>query len=201
VRNFLSFIRTTALGGLVVIIPLAVLIIVLLKILNFLEVITDKLVATLPFEFLENPVVMFSLAFLALLGICFFTGLLLRTDTGASIKQRIDDWLDDKIPLYGVLRSITQHIAGVDEAQLTPAEIDLYGNATRMLGFIIEQLPDGRYCVYVPDSPIFTVGRTYIVEEQQITRLKGAAKVTMDAITQWGAGTRQIYQELRRDEE
>jgi uncharacterized membrane protein len=201
VKNFLGFIKTTVLGGLVVIIPLAILVIVLLQILTFLEALTETLVEILPFEFLENPIVMFSLAFLALVGICFFTGLLLKTDTGASIKQRIDDWLDDKIPLYGVLRSITQHIAGIDEAQLTPAEINLHGNTTRVLGFIIEQLPDGRFCVYVPDSPILTVGRTYIVEEQQITRLKGAARATVDAITQWGAGTKQIYQELRSDEE
>ena len=141
---------------------------------------------------------MFILVFSALIGICFVTGLLLKTNTGSAIKQRIDGWLDDKVPMYGVIRSITAHFAGIDEAQLTPAEIDLYGNTTRVLGFVIEQLPDGRQCVYVPDSPILTVGRTYIVEEHQITRLQGAARAAMDAVTQWGAGTRQLYSESAR---
>jgi uncharacterized membrane protein len=192
-RNFLSFIKTTALGGLVVIVPLAILIIVLLQVFNFLKSVTEALTKILPFVFLEQPVVMFILVFSALIGICFVTGLLLRTNTGSAIKQRIDGWLDDKVPMYGVIRSITAHFAGIDEAQLTPAEIDLHGNTTRVLGFVIEQLPDGRQCVYVPDSPILTVGSTYIVEEHQISRLPGAARAAADAITQWGAGTRQLY--------
>ncbi len=195
-KNFLSFVKTSALGGLAVILPLAVLFIVLRKTLDTLKSIAEKLVAILPFEFLGSPAILFSLALLALIGICFVTGLLLKTNTGATLKRNIDEWMDDKIPLYGVLRSITQHIAGVDEAQLTPAEINLYGNTTRVLGFIIEKLPDDRFCVYVPDSPILTVGRTYIVEEQQITPLRGAARAAVDAITQWGAGTKHIYRKL-----
>ncbi len=194
-----GFVKTTALGGLVVIVPLAVLIIVLVQILAFVTDLTAQVVELLPFPFLQNPVVLIALALATVVALCFFTGLLLLTATGNAIKERIDHYLEEKVPLYGMLQSITKQFIGVDNMQLTPAEIDLHGTATRVLGFIVEQLPDGRYSVYVPDSPVLTVGKTYIVEEHQVTRLEGSARATVDAITQWGAGTKYIYKSGQPD--
>ena len=192
-KQTVSFVKTTVLGGLVVIVPLAVLIIVLLEVLDFAVNLTATLVELSPFEFLENPIVLISLALITVVALCFFTGLLLLTSTGAAIKNRIDLFLEEKVPLYGMLQAITRQFVGIGDKQLAPAEIDLYGNGTRALGFIVEQLDDSRYVVYVPDSPMLTVGRTYIVEEQQLLRLPGSTRATVDAITQWGAGARQIY--------
>ena len=192
-KKTFGFLKTTVLGGLVVIVPLAVLIIVLLEILDFMLEVTGKLVELLPFEFLTNPAVVIGLALLTIVALCFLTGLLLLTSTGAAIKHRVDVFLEEKVPLYGMLQAITRQFVGIDDKQLTPAEIDLHGSGTRVLGFIVEQLEDGRYCVYVPDSPVLTVGRTYIVEEHQLVRLPGSTRAAVDAITQWGAGARQIY--------
>lgn len=194
-KKTFGFVKTTALGGLVVIVPLAILIIVLVQVLDFVAELTAKAVELLPFPFLENPAVLILLALLTTVALCFFTGLLLLTSTGTNIKNRIDHFLEEKVPLYGMLQSITKQFAGIDNRQLTPAEIDLHGTATRVLGFIVEQLPDGRYSVYVPHSPVLTVGQTYIVDERQVTPLKGSARATVDAVTQWGAGTRFIYKE------
>lgn len=192
-KNTFGFVKTTVLGGLVVIVPLAVLIIVLLEIIDFVVDLTAWAVELLPFDFLANPFVLISLALATIVGLCFFTGLLLLTSPGAALKQRIDVFLEEKVPLYGMLQAITRQFVGIDDKQLTPAEIDLYGSETRVLGFVVEELKDGRYCVYVPDSPVLTVGRTYIVGEHQLARLEGSTRAAVDAITQWGAGARQIY--------
>ena len=194
-KKVISFVKTTALGGLVVMVPLAILIIVLLQILSFAVDLTAEIAQLLPFEFLTNPAVLVALGILSVVALCFVTGLLLQTSPGNAIKQRLDTFLEERVPLYGMIQAITRQFVGIDDKHLMPAEIDLHGSGTRVLGFVVEQLDDGRYCVYVPDSPVLTVGRIYIVGEDQITRLPGATRATVDAITQWGGGTRQIYKD------
>lgn len=192
-KQSLDFVKTTAIGGLVVIVPLAILLFVTAQIL-FVAIGAIRTIAPLlPFDFLENPVVVSLLAIAIIIGLCFFTGLALRTATGAGLQQRLDKFLERKVPLYGVIRSITQRFAGMEDEQLTPAEIDLHGNGTGVLGFIMERLGDGRYCVFVPDVPLLTVGRMFVVNETQIRRLPGSMHTAAEAVTQWGVGLAEVY--------
>jgi len=192
-KQSLGFIKTTALGGLVVIVPLAILLFVAAQILYVAIDVISTVADQLPFEFLENPLVVGLLAVASIIGICFVTGLAVRTATGANLQQRFDRFLERKVPLYGVVRSITQRFAGIEDEQLTPAEIDLYGSGSGLLGFIMERLPDGRYCVFVPDVPLLTVGRMFVVSEAQITRLPGSMHTAAEAVTQWGVGLTAVY--------
>jgi len=192
-KQSLGFIKTTALGGLVVIVPLAILLFVTAQILYIAIDMISQVAEWLPFAFLDNPVVISLLAIAVIIAICFFTGLAVRTATGANLQQRFDRFLERKIPLYGVVRSITQRFAGIEDEQLTPAEIDLYGSGSGLLGFIMERLPDGRFCVFVPDVPLLTVGRMFVVTEAQVRRLPGSMHTIAEAVTQWGVGLNAVY--------
>ena len=192
-KRSLGFIKTTALGGLVVIVPLAILLFAAAQVLYVAIDIVRQVAALLPFRFLENPVVVGLLAVTVIIAVCFLTGLAVRTATGADLQQRFDRFLERKVPLYGVVRSITQRFAGIEDEQLTPAEIDLYGSGSGLLGFIMERLPDGRYCVFVPDVPLLTVGRMVVVNDSQIRRLPGSMNTAAEAVTQWGVGLTAVY--------
>lgn len=194
-KQSLGFIKTTAIGGLVVIIPLAIIVFFVAQILFVALGVVEEIATRLPFEFLENPIIVALVAVATIIGICFLTGLAVQTVTGASMQQRVDSFMEQKIPLYAVIRSITRRFVGINDEQLTPAEIDLYGTGTGVLGFVMERLPDGRHCVFVPDSPLLTVGRMYVVSDEQIRRLPGSMQAAAEVVTQWGVGLTALYQQ------
>jgi len=71
--------------------------------------------------------------------------------------------------------------------------VDLYGSSARALGFLIEQLPDGRCAVYIPHAPVATIGNIYVVDLGAIRTLGASVTDTVSAISQWGVDTRLLY--------
>jgi uncharacterized membrane protein len=191
-KQIIDFFKTTAMGGLVVIIPFAVLSYVLLQMFSVIKSINAKLAGKLAYPILENPVVLIAVSMIALIVICFITGLLLKTLGGKPI-QKFNEFLESKIPMYSMVRTLTKRLAGAKGAEFAPAEIDLYGTETRMMGFVIEKLPNDRICVFIPTAPAITVGQIFIVSRTQVTPLDASPAEAANVITQWGVGTKNLY--------
>ena len=188
-----EFIKTTFVGGIVLIVPLAVLIIAINHLLDLLVSLNTWLAQQLPYENFGNPHVVLAQAIIMLVLACFLTGLLLRAGFLQRLADKINEFLERKIPLYGMVRTMTKRIAGADALQFTPAEVDLYGTGARSLAFVIEELPDDRYAVFVPNAPTLTTGSVAVVPKSSLAILDKPPKLVADAITQWGAGTRELY--------
>jgi uncharacterized membrane protein len=193
-KGTLEFFKTTLLGGLVVLIPLAVVAFVVVSVLGILIEVTALVAEYLPPEIELSPLASILIALLALIGFCFLAGLLLRTGPGDSIKSWIDRNINERIPMLGVIRNLTERFAGIEGTQFTPAEVDLYGSPVRALCFIVEELPDGRRAVFVPDVPTLTLGKLYIVPQESVTVLDATIGQIVNSITQWGAETNRIYE-------
>ena len=58
----------------------------------------------------------------------------------------------------------------------------------------VEDLPDGRRAVFVPDVPTLTLGKLYIVPQESVTILDATIGQIVNSITQWGAETNRIYE-------
>jgi uncharacterized membrane protein len=191
-KKIIDFFKTTVLGGLVVLIPFAILSYVLLQMFSVIQGINATLAGKLPYPILENPVVLIAVSIIALIVICFITGLLLKTLGGKPI-QKFNEFLESKIPMYAMVRTLTKRLTGAKGTEFSPAEIDLYGTETRMMGFIVEKLPDDRICVFVPTAPAITVGQIFIVPKDQVSPLDATPAEAANVITQWGVGTKSLY--------
>jgi uncharacterized membrane protein len=190
-----KFIKTTFLGGLVLIVPLAVLLISLTYLVALLVSLNNSIAKHLPQEVFGHPAAIVAIAIATIVGLCFLAGLLLKTGLGAKLASKLDTFLDDKLPVYGILRKLTQRFTGTDGLEFAPAEVDLHGNETRVLAFVVEELPDDRYAVFVPSSPALTIGQVYLLPKDKVRLLETAPKRTVDAITQWGSGTKLVFEE------
>jgi uncharacterized membrane protein len=193
VKKFIEFIKTTALGGLMLILPFAVGIFILGYIVKGLVKLNNSLAAHLPYAIFDNTVVILAIAICSIILVCFLAGLLLQTGFGKSLSDKLDHFLIDKVPMYGLIKNITQRFTGVDVLALTPAEVDLFGSEARSLAFIIEKLPDNRYAVFVPSSPALTIGQLFILPASSVHMLDKPVKLAIDAISQWGSGTKNLY--------
>jgi uncharacterized membrane protein len=188
-----EFIKTTALGGLVLIIPLAAIGIAFSYIFNLLISVNNAIAKFLPFEFFGRPGFVIAEAVIVIVGVCFFAGLLLRTGFGENFADKLNAFLDAKLPMYSMVRNLAQRLTGTEVLAFTPAEVDLHGSGIRSLGFVIEELPDDRYAVFIPSSPALTIGQVVIAPKANVTKLDKSPKLVMDAITQWGIGTENLY--------
>jgi uncharacterized membrane protein len=198
-----DFLKTTLLGGLVAIVPLSVVAFVLWSMLSALFEVIDAMEGVLSFSPWVNTVVMFFAALAALLVLCFLAGLALRTAIGGTLKEWIDSILVKVVPLYGMAKKMTQRLAGGDGSEFTPALIDLFGSSSRVLGWIVEELPEDRYAVFVPSTPAATFGQIYVVPCRAADPIDAHMAELMGPVTEWGAGTATLFSkgELLADSE
>jgi len=188
----MNFLKTTAIGGFVVIIPLSVALIVLGSVLDTLVDIGNKVSPHLPYGMLGHPVVVVAIAAGTIISLCFITGLLLVTSPGKALGEWMDRNIAQKIPMYGMVKNLTAQFAGLNTRQFQPVEADIYGSGSWVLGFLIEELDDGRLIIFVPSTPMATVGMSYCIPTDRVNELNVPMKDVAEVVTQWGAGSAEL---------
>ncbi len=187
-----DFLKTAAIGGFLVIVPIAIILFVLGQLLFALYALADTVLNALDLQ-VHDALMMLGIAVAALIGLCFVTGLMLQTRVGAFMRDWLNRHVGDRIPMYNALSSLTQRFAGNEGESFKPVEIDLYGSDTRLIGFEIEKLPNERLAVFVPSAPVSTVGNIYVVPRNRISPLQASVADTLSAITQWGVDAKLLY--------
>ncbi len=198
-RRFINFIKTTALGGLLVIVPIAIILFVLGQLFLGLYGLSRELMALLQLD-IDDAMVIFGIAALALVALCFFTGLVVRTRLGNAVKRWFHRHVASRIPMYNAIASLARRFAGVEGMTFAPVEVDLYGTDARALGFLIETLPDNRCTVFVPTAPVATVGNIYVVSRDSAKRIDASMADALTVVTQWGVDSGQLFVDREKGE-
>ena len=193
-RSSLSFLKTTIIGGLLVVIPLSLIIIIFGDLFATLMDVTRPMAKYLPFAALISTLIVTLLALVGILLICFFTGLIVRTSWGIAGKHWFENRVLNRIPMYNIIKNLAHQFVGEEGTQFLPAEIDLHDSNCAVLGAIVEELGDGRLAVYVPSTPAAAVGQIYLIPEKRVKRLNASLGATINSITEWGIGTRKLYE-------
>ena len=191
--NLFSFFKTTIIGGLVVIVPLAIIAFVVGDAVTSLITIMKPLTQDYPFGAFANAVI--ALVFVAgiIIAVCFIAGVLLSTLWGRAAKSWLEKTLFERIPMYTTLRGLTQQFAGIEGADFPVVEIDLYNTDNRVLGVLIDTLPDARRVVYVPSSPVVTVGQLHILPQARVTETELSMSETIGCLSQMGVDANKLY--------
>lgn len=192
-KRIFEFIKTTAIGGLLVIVPIAIILFVVGELFLGLTVVAREVVGWLGVG-VDDAIVMFAIAALVLVLLCFLTGLLVQTRLGSAVKGWLSRHVARRIPMYNAISSLTKRFAGVEGLQFAPIEVELFGSGARALGFLIEALPDDRSAVFVPSAPVATVGNIYIVNNDRVFPVDASVTDTVTVITQWGVDARDLYE-------
>ena len=192
-KNLVTFFKTTVIGGLVVILPLAIIVIVAGDAVNSLIVATKPLTEDLPFGPLVNALLALLLVVAGIIAICFSAGFLLSTLWGRAIKAWLETKLFERIPMYKTLRGLTQKFAGIESADFPVVEADLFNSENRVLGVLVDTLPDKRHVVYVPSSPMVTVGQVYILPDARISKTSLSISETIGCLSQMGLEAKKLY--------
>jgi len=137
-----------------------------------------------------------ALSLLVVLIGCVLIGAAIRTPTGRAIRERIEKSLFERIPGYALLRSLTQRIAGKDEERAwTPALAEI--EEALVPAFIIEELDDGRFTVFVPSVPTPFAGAVYILARERVHPLNVPFTQALKSISRWGSGSKELVAAMK----
>lgn len=170
-RNFLL---TTLLGGMVILLPIAILIFLAQLLLNLVNNLLAPL-STLIRDHLDltiQDIWLNALALALVIAFCFLVGLFVRTRIGRNTWGWFERSYLLKLPLYGTIKETVQQFSGNKTMPFSDVVlVDVFGNGTRMTGFITDKHESGSVTVFVPTGPNPTNGFIFHVSENQITRL------------------------------
>ena len=192
-RNLLEFLKTTVIGGFLVLLPVvAVLALIGIAVKSVVNIIAP-VAAKLPVTTIGGYAAATLLAVLLILGFCFLAGLLVQLRLGQLLQTWLESRLLQRLPGYTMIKGLTRQVAGREGTEFAPALIDLYGSEARVIGLIMEELDDGRLTVFVPISPTSTLGQVYILPADKVNRLNARFLDVVNTLTQWGVEAKKIF--------
>jgi len=192
-KNIGGYLLGSLITGLLVIVPVYLSILLLLKAMATAAGLVKPIAKLLP-DWLPAEALM---ALLLLLALCLFTGMLVKTKAGKAVRERVERSLFDRIPGYSLFHSLTQRMAGESLEQTWKpvlAEIE----EALVPAFIIEELEDGRYTVFVPSVPTPLAGAIYILERGRVHLLDVSFTQAIKVVSRWGQGAKKLVAELER---
>jgi uncharacterized membrane protein len=186
-KTITKFLKVTLVGGLLVVLPVWVSLLLLLKAIKGAMAMLLPITKLLPQWLVHEKVA----ALLLLLVICFVVGLLIRTEP----VRRFGDWLSqhilDRIPGFSLMRGMTRQLAGKKgEQSFQPALVEIEDALAP--AFIIEKHADGQFTVFVSSSPTPMAGAIYILSPERVHPVDVPLRKAMVCVTKWGAGAAEM---------
>jgi len=192
-RSIAEFTKTALIGGVLVILPIYLSVLLLLKavgaIMGLVAPISEGLPESLPFREL--------IAIGILIVVCFVSGIAVRTGPGLRAKNALERSLLEKIPGYALIRGLAGKIfGGSDEQSFTVvlAEIE----DALVPAFLIEDCGDGQCAIFVPSVPTPAAGAIYIIANERVHRVDVPFTQAVSVISKWGSGSKALLAAMKR---
>jgi uncharacterized membrane protein len=183
-KHFLAFLKATLLGGVIVVFPAWLAVLLVLKALEHLEIFVKPISKHLP-QAIGHPRV---IAILVLVGLCFLVGLAIHTAIGRRIEHAAERLVLDKIPGYTTLHGFAARLSDSKEsASFQPALVEM--EEALVPAFIVEQHTGNRCTVFIPSVPTPMAGAVYIIDSNRVHPLDLPAVSVMQCISKWGGGS------------
>ena len=192
-KQVIEFIKTTMLGGALIIVPAAAIVFVLAKVARGLKGALDPLAAGLP-PGIQFP---YMTEIVTVVAVCFMAGLLIRTRPGRWVGRLIERYLFDRVPGYALAKGLTgRSVSGAMAQGMIPALVEMEDGLVPAL--IIERHDDGYVTVFVPSPPVPTVGQAYVFQSSKAHPVDVSLPKFIACITKWGLGAQELRLAMRQ---
>ena len=190
--RLMDFLKTTAMGGLFVLLPVLLLYLIIAEALDLIVALATPIADLFPKGTFDRVDYHVLLGLILILAVSFLIGLALRSMTG----RRIKDWIERKalgrLPAYGALKNLTTAFAEAKEKDKFRPAVLRSGAGQREIVYIIENHGDGELTVLVPWSPTAFAGSIKIVDEDQVELMDANLGDVSRALSYWGVGIREL---------
>jgi uncharacterized membrane protein len=191
-KKFGEFVVSAFFAGLLIVVPIYLSVVLLLKAMQSVVAFVKPFAMLLPEWFPAEHV----LSLLLVLIVCFLIGAAARTPAGRVMRERIERSLFERIPGYALFRSLTQRMAGRDEENVwKPALAEI--EEALVPAFIIEELEDGRFTVFVPSVPTPFAGAVYVLTPERVHPVDVPFTHALRSVSRWGSGSKELVAAMK----
>ena len=187
------FLSKALIRGLLIVVPVYFAVLLLLKGMKTVAKLVIPFAQLLP-EWV--PAEEF-LSLILVLAICVTIGASVGTGIGKGVRNWIEKSVFERIPGYALFRSLTNQIAGKSRENTWKAAL-FQSDEGLAPAFIIEELEDGRYTVFVPSIPTPFAGAVYILDRQRVFPLDVPFTDAIKVVSRWGSGAKDLVAAMEK---
>ncbi len=160
--RFNNFIRTSMLGGIVVLMPVIVFFLVVRWLYGVLTDVIYPLTSYLVEKTALQQLLADILVIAAILIICFLIGVFVKTQMGNFIIRGFENATLRHAPGYSMIKETVMMFFGRSKSPFSAvALVRPFSSDTMMTAFVTDEHPDGSYTVFIPTAPNPTSGNIY----------------------------------------
>ena len=186
-----KFLKTTLVGGVMFLIPLALVLLVLKHAMGFAGKVAKPIAAQLPQAEFAGIAIASLVAALILLLIAFGAGLLARTPMGQRVTRWFEESLLGGMPQYRMVKSMAEGLAQLESgAGMHPVLVR--GDEGWQLAYRLEDLPGGWVAVFVPAAPTPMSGNVLYVAAHRVQELQISMAAAMKLVKSVGLGSAEV---------
>ena len=142
-KQLTEFLKTTAMGGLFVLLPMLLFYMLLSEMLQLVVALATPIADLFPKETFEKVNFPLLIALILLVGMSFLIGLVMRSGTGKGIFDWIENAILGRMPGYNALKRLTSGFTGAGEGSaFRPANLISPDNGYEP-AYVVEEHDDG----------------------------------------------------------
>ncbi len=166
-----EFLRTTIVGGVLFLLPVALVLLVLNHALQLAGKVVQPISHNLHFDRAVTGVSIATvLAVVLLIAVSFAAGIVARTNIGRRISRWFESSFLGGLPQYQMMKSMGEGLAQIEGAEdLKPVLVGIDGGW--QIGYLLESLENGWVAVFVPQAPTPTAGNVMYLPADRIRPL------------------------------
>jgi uncharacterized membrane protein len=186
-----AFLKTTIVGGVLFLLPLAVVLMVLGYALGLASKVAQPISDRLDLQQwgdLAGVGLVTILSALVLVLVSFAAGIVARTYSGERITRWFESSLLGRLPQYQMLKSMTEGLAQLENARgIKAALISIEGGW--QMGYLLEPLENGWSSVFLPQAPTPMSGNVMYLPADRVRPLGITMVEAMSIIRRIGVGS------------
>jgi uncharacterized membrane protein len=194
-KELLKFLSTTVIGGLLVVVPLALLVLIFDDVVVMVAELVAPIAELLPRERLGGDSVATLVAIVLIVGFCFLVGMVARTAIGSRLGGWVEAALLRRLPAYGMLKTLSQQFVGMSSAEssmFAPAVLALPEDSLQLV-YVIEEHGNGFATVMIPHVPAALAGPLQYVPSRRLRKLEVPLAQVLQSLQSYGIGAGPLF--------
>ena len=196
-QKTIGFLKTTLLGGVIVLLPSILLWQISVWIFTLIDQEIEPVAIWLSVATGLNILASKAATLGSIIGICFMFGLLVKISLGRFLWQGIENTMLLRIPGYSIIKEIVSYFSNDDKNIFGQAVMfSPFGHDTFFTGFVTDEDDVGNVTVFSPTAPNPTTGFVFHLRKEQLVYLDVPSSEAFKSIVACGRGSAKHYNKI-----
>ncbi len=188
-KSTFQMFKTTVVGGLLFLVPLAVVGVVVGKVVGVMRTAAQPFDDVVQVDSVLGVLLANLIAVVVVVVVCFLAGLIAVNRMGQKMSETVETGLLAAVPGYTFIKGFTDSMAQTDEMAQTFQPVLVQFDDYAQIAFEVERTEKGHAVIYLPGAPNPWSGSVVYVDAERVTQLDVTVPDAVKRIRTLGRGT------------